>query len=145
MTKIERIEEHSKSNQDYHLNQIKFFMKQENVLKGIVGALGEMEFTFAISGHSVEIEFLNEEEARKGREIVSEIVGIVKWEKDFNAYITYQEPKWRWTGEKEITENRVLHIHILPTSPKPDCVPRLQESQSYTSRSWVCEKGGENV
>ncbi len=145
MTKLERIEEHIKYNKEWHLKQIRFYRLKGEIAKNIVKALPEEEvqYEMELGSSSIELTLTNETEARKGREVITNAIeGIVKWEKDFNAYDTSIVPKWRWTTEVEIIPGIKLYIHIGPTSPKPDCVPRIVESSPWTSKSWVCEKGG---
>jgi hypothetical protein len=140
MTKLEKIEEHVKSNREWHSRRLQYYAQEGEIAKDIVIALEGMEFEFSM-GTAIELKFANEEEVRKARGIITTTIeGIEKWDKGFNAYETYHEPEWRWEGRVKIDEMAVA-IHIYPTSPKPDCVPVLKESQSYTSRSWVCELG----
>ena len=141
MDKIERIEQYVKSNREWHSRRIQFYAEEGEIAKSIVKALEGMEYELEM-GSGIELKFKTEEEARLARGMVTITVeSIEKWEKTFNAFDTYKdEPEWRWEAKAKI-DDMDLWIRIYPTTPKPGCVPRLQENESYRSKSWICEGG----
>ena len=140
---LEKIEKHYQYEKDWHTQQLQFYHRQRGVVKKIVKVLDGIGYELEMGHSSMSLKFEGEEEAREGRELVSNVVeGIKEWEKDFNVYdMSTEEPKWRWSTLVQLTEKNGMWIHIYPTSPKPECVPRLEKTSS-TSRVWVCEKGG---